>query len=168
MKTIAAEVRFAETRDAAELASVHALSWQGAYRGIIPYRSLSQMVQRRGLEWWRGAIGNRTAVLVIEFGGEIAGYATIGRNRTPALAADGEIYELYLKPKFQGLGFGRRLFAAARALLRTRGLHGLAVWALAENDNAMGFYAALGGADVAEGEETFGTKSLRKVAFVWR
>ncbi|RYE83591.1 MAG: GNAT family N-acetyltransferase [Hyphomicrobiales bacterium] len=168
MKTIAAEVRFAEESDAADLASVHAASWQGAYRGIIPYSSLTRMLQRRGPDWWRQAIGNRAAILVIEFDGEIAGYATLGRNRTKALLADGEIYELYLQPKFQGLGFGRRLFAAARDLLRTRGMNGIAVWALADNDNAMEFYGALGGADVAEGEETFEETTLRKVAFVWR
>ena len=168
MKTIAAEVRFAEDGDAGDLASVHEASWQGAYRGIIPHSSLSRMLQRRGPGWWQQAIKNRAAILVIEFGGEIAGYATLGRNRTKALMADGEIYELYLKPKFQGLGFGRRLFAAARDLLQTRGMHGLAIWALADNDNAMGFYSSLGGADVAEGEETFEAVTLRKVAFVWK
>ena len=30
-----------------------------------------------------------------------------------SLFYDGEIYELYLSPEFQGLGFGRRLFTAA-------------------------------------------------------
>jgi GNAT superfamily N-acetyltransferase len=168
MKTIAAEVRFAEDRDARDLALVHETAWQNAYRGIIPHASLARMLQRRGPDWWRQAIANRAAILVIEFGGEIAGYATMGRNRTRALLADGEIYELYLRPKFQGLGFGRRLFAAARDLLQTRSMRGLAVWALADNNSAMGFYAALGGADIAEGEETFETTTLRKVAFVWK
>ena len=168
MKTIAAEIRFAESRDAGELAQVHALSWRGAYSGIIPFVTLGKMVERRGPEWWRKAIGNRAAILVIEFGGEIAGYATLGRNRTKALPGEGEIYEIYLQPKFQGLGFGTRLFNEARSLLRDRGMQGLVVWALADNDNAMQFYAAIGGEDVAEGAETFETVTLHKVAFTWK
>lgn len=167
MKTIVTDVRFAEDRDAAELALIHEAAWLNAYRGIIPYRSLEKMVKRRGPAWWRQAIGNEAAILVVEFGGEIAGYATLGRNRARALSVEGEIYEIYLQPKFQGIGFGRRLFDAARALLRDRGMRGLAVWALADNDNAMGFYASIGGADIAEGEETFEDRTLRKVAFVW-
>lgn len=167
MKTIAAEVRLAEPSDAATLASIHEIAWQSAYRGIIPFRSLNRMVRRRGPAWWSQAIGNRAAILVLEFAGEMAGYATLGRNRTDALGVEGEIYEIYLRPEYQGLGFGRRLFAAARALLRDRGLKGVAVWALADNDNAMSFYASAGGSDVAEGQETFETTTLRKVAFVW-
>ncbi|BDA86717.1 N-acetyltransferase GCN5 [Aureimonas sp. SA4125] len=168
MKTIAAEVRFAEGRDAAQLAQVHEASWRGAYSGIIPFKTLGKMVERRGPDWWRRAIDNRAAILVVEFGGEIAGYATLGRNRTKALSAEGEIYEIYLQPKFQGLGFGRRLFDEARALLRDRGMRGVVVWALADNDNAMRFYSSVGGADVAEGAERFETVTLHKVAFTWK
>ncbi|MBC8129662.1 MAG: GNAT family N-acetyltransferase [Rhizobiaceae bacterium] len=167
MKTITTDVRFAEDRDAGELAEIHASSWLGAYRGIIPHKSLTKMVERRGSAWWTKAIHNRAAILVLEFGDEIAGYATLGKNRTSALSVGGEIYEIYLQPKFQGLGFGRRLFGAGRTLLQDRGMHGLSVWALADNDTAMGFYASIGGADIAEGEETFEGVKLRKVAFVW-
>jgi len=46
-------------------------------------------------------------------------------------------------------------------------LKGLVVWALADNDSACGFYLHLGGKPVAEGAESFGDVSLRKVAFAW-
>ena len=167
MKTTLAEIRFAEPTDAAALAAVHEAAWRGAYAGIIPHRSLAGMIGRRHVGWWNRAIDRQAAILVLEFHGEIAGYATLGRNRTGALDVEGEIYELYLRPEYQGIGFGRRLFRAATALLADRGLKGVAVWALADNDNAMGFYAALGGADIAEGAERFETQTLRKVAFVW-
>lgn len=168
MKTIAAEIRFAEPADAAALAGVHADSWQNAYGGLIPFKALRQMVSRRGTDWWRRAIARRAAILVLEFDGRTAGYATLGHNRSQALPVEGEIYEIYLRPEFQGLGFGRRLFEAAGALLKDRGLKGFAVWALADNETAVDFYTGLGGADVAEGEESFDGKTLRKVAFIWR
>ena len=44
---------------------------------------------------------------MLAFGETIAGYANYGRNRARSLYYDGEVYELYLRPEFQGLGFGR-------------------------------------------------------------
>ena len=64
--------------------------------------------------------GSRIALL--QFGDRVAGYANYGRNRARSLFYDGEIYELYLRPEFQGLGFGRRLFTAARRDLAQSGL----------------------------------------------
>src|SRR5262249_15246683 len=80
---------------------------------------------------------------------------------------EGEIYELYLRPEFQGLGFGRRLFTAAKRDLAQSGLKSMVVWALSDNDPATEFYRALGGRMVARSSEKFGPKSLDKVAFAW-
>ncbi|WP_427025202.1 N-acetyltransferase family protein [Aureimonas ureilytica] len=167
MKTIAAEIRLAEPRDAAALSRVHEASWRGAYAGLIPFRTLTRMVERRNAAWWHSAIQNQAAILVLEYGGEMGGYATLGRNRTRALGVEGEVYELYLRPEFQGIGFGQRLFAAARMLIRSRGLSGTAVWALEDNPSAVRFYQAAGGVDVATGTETFEGVTLRKLAFTF-
>ena len=146
---------------------MHHLAWQGAYAGIIPHRALTAMINRRGRAWWANAIQRAATVLVIEIGGRIAGYATVGRNRARELPQQGEIYELYLRPEYQGIGLGTRLFAAAREKLAAHGLKGVVVWALEDNENALAFYAGAGGRDVAEGVEVFDQKALRKVAFVW-
>jgi len=167
MKTVTIDIRKAEPRDADAIADVHHEAWQGAYAGIIPYRALTSMINRRGTPWWANAIGRAASILVVEIGGTVVGYATLGRNRARELPQQGEIYELYLKPEYQGLGLGTRLFAAARARLLAHGLKGLVVWALEENVNAVDFYAGSGGRDVAEGVEVFDQKALRKVAFVW-
>lgn len=167
MKTLSIDIRRAEPRDAEAVAGVHDSAWRGAYVGIIPYRALSRMIGRRGPRWWANAIRHSATVLVIEIGGEIAGYATLGRNRARELPQEGEIYELYLKPEYQGIGLGSRLFSAAREMLAGHGLKGLVVWALEENGNALAFYAGAGGRDVAEGVEVFDNKALRKLAFVW-
>ncbi|MEF2552250.1 GNAT family N-acetyltransferase [Aurantimonas sp. A2-1-M11] len=167
MKTLAAEIRLAEPRDAPELSAVHDASWRGAYGGLIPHRCLEKMIGRRDAGWWSGAIRSGAAILVVEFAGAPVGYATLGRNRTRAFQAEGEIYELYLQPEYQGLGFGKRLFKSAVDLLQERGLKGLVVWALAENHRAIEFYGRLGGRDIAQGSERFETREVAKVAFVW-
>lgn len=168
MKTLVSEIRYACAEDAAELSSVHRAAWQGAYAGLLPHRTLSDLIQRRDLGWWRRAAAANAAILVVEFAGTPVGYATIGQNRTPALAVGGEIFELYVRPEFQGVGLGRRLFAAARALLADRAPSGLAVWALADNRRALEFYASLGGDDAAEGSETFEGRAFAKIGFLWR
>ena len=99
--------------------------------------------------------------------GELLASALAVRNRSRDLPQQGEVYELYIKPEYQGVGFGSRLFAAARQKLKSHGLKGLVVWALEENSGALDFYTSAGGRDVAEGVEVFDQKALRKVAFIW-
>jgi ribosomal protein S18 acetylase RimI-like enzyme len=167
MKTVTIDIRRAEPRDANSIAEVHRAAWQGAYAGIIPHKALTTMIGRRGGNWWANAIRRAASVLVIEIGGDVAGYATFGRNRARDLPQQGEIYELYLRPECQGIGLGSRLFTAARQKLADHGLHGMVVWALEENTGALSFYRGIGGRDVAEGVEVFDQKALRKLAFIW-
>jgi ribosomal protein S18 acetylase RimI-like enzyme len=167
MTTLTIDIRKAEPRDADAIADVHMEAWRGTYSGIIPHRTLTSMINRRGAGWWANAIRRAATVLVIDIGGNIAGYATIGKNRARELRQQGEIYELYLRPEYQGIGLGSRLFAAAKARLADLGLKGVVVWALEENQNALSFYTGAGGRDIAEGVEIFEQKALKKVAFVW-
>jgi ribosomal protein S18 acetylase RimI-like enzyme len=160
-------IRPPRPKDAPALAAAYEEAWRNAYQGIIPHLSLERMLARRGLGWWKGAPQKRTPLLVLDFGGEAAGYVTYGRSRFGRTQFQGEIFELYLHPIYQGLGFGEKLFDGARARLAELKLKGLLVWALVDNDAACAFYLRLGGKPVAEGAESFGDIALRKVAFAW-
>lgn len=167
MNTLTIDIRRAEPNDAAAIADVHHQSWHGAYSGIIPHKALAAMIARRGVKWWAGAIRRVAIVLVVEMGGEIVGYATLGRNRANELPQQGEIYELYILPEYQGVGLGTRLFGVARRKLADHGLKGLVVWALEDNNGALSFYESAGGFDTAEGIEVFDQKTLKKIAYTW-
>ncbi len=134
MSTILIEVRPAKAADAAAVASTHDEAWRSAYQGIIPGAELEKLINRRGPQWWDSAIRKGSRVSVLVFGEQIAGYANYGRNRARSLHFDGEIYELYLRPEFQGLGFGRRLFTSAKRDLGQSGLKSMVIWALSDND----------------------------------
>ena len=123
------------------------------------------MVARRGPRWWRTAIMRGTRLCVLDFDDTIGGYASYGRNRVPSLPFSGEIFEIYLAPEFQGLGFGKRLFKAARRDLAEHGYMSVLVWALADNDRALAFYERLGGRIVRKAEERFGDEVRGRVAF---
>jgi ribosomal protein S18 acetylase RimI-like enzyme len=160
-------IRPPRPKDAPALAAAYEEAWRNAYQGIIPHLSLERMIARRGLGWWQNALKKRTPLLVLDFRGEAAGYVTYGRSRLGRSHFQGEIFELYMHPIYQGLGFGEKLFDGARSRLAELKLKGLLVWALVDNDAACGFYLRLGGKPVAEGAESFGDLSLRKVAFAW-
>ena len=167
MGTILIEIRRAQPSDAQAIADIHDEAWRGAYRGIIPGAELERLINRRGLRWWDGAICKGSRISIIVFGDHVAGYANYGRNRARSLPYDGEIYEIYLRPEFQGLGFGRRLFSAARRDLVQSGMKSLVVWALSDNEPALAFYRMLDGRAVASSSEKFGTTVLDKIAFGW-
>ena len=167
MSTTLIEVRRAKPCDATAIASTHDDAWRGAYQGIIPGPELDKLINRRGPDWWDSAIRKGSRVAILAFGDVVAGYANYGRNRARSLYYDGEIYELYLRPEFQGLGFGRKLFSEVRRDLVQSRLHSQGFWALSDNEPAVGFYRALGGKAVARSSERFGTRVLDKVAFAW-
>ena len=167
MSTILIEIRRARSSDAVAVAAAHDEAWRAAYQGIIPGPELEKLINRRGADWWDGAIRKGSRISILVFGEHIAGYANYGRNRARSLYYDGEIYELYLRPEFQGLGFGRRLFTAARRDLAQSGMKSMVVWALSDNEPALDFYRSLGGRMVAKSSEQFGRKVLDKVAFSW-
>ena len=167
MFTSVAETRRAIPDDAVGIADVHAQSWKQAYSGIVPYRALSKMINRRDVDWWAKAIRRSTVILVAELNGEIAGYATLGPNRVSTFPYQGEIYEIYLKPEFQGIGLGTQLFIDARKELKRRSYKGTVVWVLSDNHPAMNFYENAGGKAIARGSEHFDDKRLEKIAYVW-
>lgn len=168
LATVDIAIRRTVAGDAAALAVLYGEAWRYAYRGIIPGLELERMVARRGPGWWRRMHGVGGATAILEFCKTAAGYATYGRSRFARLGAEGEIYELYLRPEYHGAGLGRQLFRAARDELRTGGLRGLVVRSLAENDSACRFYRAMGGREFARSTERLGGTRLAIVAFHWR
>lgn len=167
MKTLSIEVRPAEPEDAAFIAEAHRASWEYAYAGLIPHRPLMKMIERRGETWWRKAVKGPATVLVADVGGTIAGYTTVGLNRARALPQEGEVYEIYMRPEYQGIGLGYLLFGEARRLLKSLKCSGLVVWCLEDSDNAVRFFRSNGGIDAVEGVEEFDSVRLKKLGFIW-
>jgi ribosomal protein S18 acetylase RimI-like enzyme len=168
MHTVTIDIRTAKPDDAPGLAEAHAEAWRGAYRGVIPPIVLERMIARRGAPYWRSLARRAgSAVRVLVFDEVVAGYATIGASRSGPAPLTGEIYELYLRPPYQGVGLGRRLMRESRRVLTDAGYRGLLIWALSDNEPACAFYERMGGRIVAERRERIGSQSLKKVAYHW-
>lgn len=160
------KVRKGEVADAEAVAEIFRESWRQAYRGIIPHLHLENMIRKRGPEWWTKVIRSADGLLALEVSQTVAGYATLGAARTGG-PYQGEIYELYVAPTYQGLGFGEHLFEACRDSLDRKRFNGLIVWALIDNAMATAFYWRRGGRPVAQAFERIGGAKLEKVAFAW-
>lgn len=160
-------VRKGAQRDASQLAELFRETWELAYRGIIPHLHLESMIRKRDKRWWQNATKSSDGLLVLEVSGKIAGYATFGRARGRGNKIQGEIYEIYLAPVYQGLGFGEHLFEAARHALDERRLNGLIVWALADNDLAGSFYWRRGGRPTSKTIDSVGGVKLPKIGYTW-
>jgi len=160
------DVRAASCEDAESLSEVFRASWTNAYLGLIPHPYLDNIISRRTPDWWRCALQADSKLLVVQVGNDVAGYATFGKARVRG-EYEGEIYELYMLPTYQGLGFGEALFEACRHNIDRAGLSGLVVWALADNSAASDFYWRRGGRPVGQGFECFGRLRLKKVAYAW-
>lgn len=159
-------IRPGAVADAQALSEVSRESWSNAYRGVIPHLHLDRLVRSRTPEWWSATLRSGSDILVLQVCGAVAGYATFGPVRARG-RYEGEIYELYVEPTYQGLGFGERLFEACRYQLDRRQLKGLIVWALADNEVAKEFYWRRGGRPAATGSERFGSTRLKKVGYAW-
>lgn len=169
MATLAIDIRHPRTADAAGLAAVFDAAWAQAYRGIIPDVDLRRIAARRGEAYWSHVADSAARqVLVLSVDGAARGYASFGGNRNQRMPAQGEVYELYVDPVCQGLGFGRALFDAARRRLCARRHRGLVVWALAGNERADAFYRRAGGHVAAEDRIYFLSRNYRRIAYLWQ
>ena len=90
---------------------------------------------------------------MLDVDGAVAGYATFAPASGRGVTGAAEIQEIYLRPEYQGIGLGSRLFAAALKRIKSRGYGRVLVRALAENDRATGFHTRRGGRLIARTDE---------------
>ncbi|MCH9764594.1 MAG: GNAT family N-acetyltransferase [Alphaproteobacteria bacterium] len=164
--TVNARVRKGRISDAEVLAQVFSDAWRQTYRGIIPGTHLELMIDHRDTAWWRRAVHARHGLATLEVNDTVVGYATFGASRMRGCKR-GELFELYILPSHQGLGFGEYLFESCRHRLDKRNYRGLVTWALTANQRATDFYWRRGGRPFAEVRDSVGGQRLQKIGFSW-
>ena len=84
-------------------------------------------------------------VLIGHHGGEPAGFALFFHNFSTFLGKPGIYLEdLYVRPRYRGMGLGKALLARLAKLAKERGCGRLEWWVLDWNEPAIRFYKALG------------------------
>jgi L-amino acid N-acyltransferase YncA len=151
-------IREATEADAGAIARVHVTAWQSAYRGIMPDEVLDTLdvAQRQTrLERHFAEEADVKPIFVAEDeSGAIVGFARGGPPSEDSGDYDCELHAIYLLDSAQGKGFGRALMEAFMRRMVGQGQRSMMLAVLADNAEAHGFYAHMGGVVVAEGTHT--------------
>lgn len=134
--------RPAREADAQALAEVHVRSWQAAYRELLPADFLATLSISDRAERWRGRLREEQppqGTTVAELGGELVGFASIGRSRDDDLADWLELNTIYLLPSMWGTGIAGRLLEVALV-----GDWPYFLWVFVDNERAQAFYRKVG------------------------
>ncbi len=143
-------IRVASADDVAALAQIHVLSWQQAYRGLLPDEYLDSLRWTQRIARWRELIAGQdppgSATLVVAEDDEVLGFAHVGPTRDDDNRgkAVGELVSIYLRPDAWGRGLGRGLLGDAIALLKQAGNLTATLWVLEGNARAIRFYESNG------------------------
>lgn len=161
------KIRKAVLADAKGIARVHVDSWIATYRNIVPDIYLDQLSYDAREQLWNGNLKADNNFVAENDEGEIIGFADGGKERTGKYAAlQGELYSIYILPKYQGKGIGRSLVKRVVEHLKENGYHSMLIWVLEEN-HSRGFYEKMGGKEVDRKTLTISGKELTEIAYGW-
>ncbi|HEY7857886.1 MAG TPA: GNAT family N-acetyltransferase [Candidatus Nanopelagicales bacterium] len=143
-------VREATELDAEAIARVHTLSWQSAYRGLVPDSYLDGLKWERRYEQWARLLPDRptahsSVFVAVDSQDVVVGFSSMGPVREKGLEPTGlfEIYAIYVLPGMWGRAFGHRLLEASLAAL-PQGVPGVTLWVLSGNARGRRFYERAG------------------------
>lgn len=150
-----AEVRQAVVDDAIAIGEIHVKSWQATYPGIFPSEFLDGLSVPSLQAWWSQRLErpvDRGAVLVAEVDNEVVGFASVGPSLSLGPSGsfgslgdpEGEVYAIYLAPRYFRIGVGRKLIEASERSLVGIGFSAAILWVVDSNQRARSFYEAVG------------------------
>ena len=148
-KTRFVDYRPAKPGDEGEIAQVHVVAWQGAYRGMVPDAYLDGLSVRTRTDIWRGVLEQldppaQDALVAVE-GAEVLGFVHFSPSRDADADANvGEVTAIYVHPDRWGEGIGRALLQLAVERLEGAGCSSTTLWVLEVNARARRFYEAGG------------------------
>ena len=141
-------VRLARADDADEIGRIQVETWRAAYAGLMPDDAVASFDVASQQRFWRDVLGRTPrpagATFVVEDGGEVVGFASVGVSRDESAAQEGELFAIYLHPTRWGNGIGRALLQRAEESMRSSGFRRALLWVLAGNERAERFYRAAG------------------------
>jgi GNAT superfamily N-acetyltransferase len=167
-------VRPATPEDAAGIAKAHTLSWQVAYRGLVPDAYLDALRWEDRCKRWRTTIADPaqgSMVLVVTDQTQdhaVLGFAALGQPRDADLLNTGfaELYAIYVVPDRWSTGLGSLLIKVAMGAVPEH-TPAMVLWVLVGNSRGRRFYERQGfEAEGATRSEDIGGRLLDEMRYV--
>ncbi|MDE1183562.1 GNAT family N-acetyltransferase [Paraburkholderia sp.] len=166
----ALSLRPATPDDASLIASIHATSWQAAYRGLLPDAFLDNDVTHERAAWWQARLvapgAERRVVQIAEQEREPIGFVCV--ERQPESPWGVLLDNLHALPGFQGIGVGKLLMRAAMQWTREQGEYQLYLYVLEGNDPAIRFYEHQGWRLDGKEPDSMGGIDVTALRYVYR
>lgn len=129
-----------------DIGYVTALSWQAAYKSIVPYEFLSKFTPEKRSKKFKKVMLTRLEEHYVAYldkapiGTLVIG-AALDKDASKSI---GEVGAIYLLPEFWGKGYGKRLMDFGVTRLKEMGYKAITLWVLEENQRARSFYEKYG------------------------
>ena len=153
MSKQAVYIRSATSADIPIIAKIHIESSRIGYRGILPDEMLDKLDLKARVLLWNerfASFGSESRVWIAEITGQASGFCTTGpiASRNDKSSAEVyEIYSLYSRPKYWGMGVGQKLLEWSINDLRSRKVKRIILWTMLRNLRAQRLYKAMGFVD---------------------
>lgn len=162
-------IRKATSEDIKAVSAIYIDTWKTTYKGLVPDEYLHSLsYEEAETKWGKFMSKSQYKPLIFVAINEID--ETVGFAATQMMSEKdqtGELYALYLLPKAQGLGAGRRLLSAVAEYLYKEQMSSMLVWVMKKNEAGRGFYKRLGATHYAHRESEFGGLTVEDEAYIW-
>jgi GNAT superfamily N-acetyltransferase len=142
------EILSAERNDASEIAKIHVVTWQHAYRGLVPDALLNNLSITEKTKRWNEILEREypeSDTLVAKLDNDLVGFCSVGPSRdTDVEAMTGELWAIYVHPDFMNKGVGTALHDKGLSNLRDLGFTTAILWVLTANEHARKWYEEKG------------------------
>lgn len=167
------KIRNAKIEDMQTVARIQILSWQKAYKGIVPPEHLDYMDFDAHHDRWQTILSEDTDktlfYMISDDAGQDLGFMHFGPPRHQRAGFDFELYAMYLHPDVWGNGHGGWAFTQALIDVRNAGHKNMYVWVLEDNKIGRRFYTKMGGTHIHGVTETvtIGNQDIIEVVYGW-
>ena len=141
--------RKATIEDCRNLSELKRDVWITTYTGIYPQEKLDGYDVDKNESIFRSFVERSDIELFMaEKNGEAIGLMTVGKPYKLSDEFDQEVALLYIRKNFQRMGIGRQFLEIAKDEVRRKGFDRFVLSVNEQNENAIGFYEAMGGKTV--------------------
>ncbi len=169
-------IRAAAATDAQAVAELHTLSWQSAYRELLPDQYLDEIVPERHRRRWRSLLAGiaepeevperpEGIVRLAERDGQLVAFISVWFNYKPGY--DCYVENLHVRPGLRGGGIGEALLRHAATESLAAGHRSLALEVLEGNQSAIRFYERMGGDSRSWDQEEMGGVTVDYRLMAW-